>query len=79
MRMFELSSAEQMGSFPLTRWGIPEPALETVLAAADGVVSGDIDLVIAPGCAFDSSCNRLGHGKGYYGESGCVSASLLVT
>ena len=26
----------------------------------------DIDLVIAPGVAFDESCNRLGHGKAFY-------------
>jgi 5-formyltetrahydrofolate cyclo-ligase len=25
-----------------------------------------IDIVVAPGVAFDESCNRLGHGKGYY-------------
>ena len=26
----------------------------------------DIDIVVVPGIAFDESCNRLGHGKGFY-------------
>ncbi len=43
-------------------WGILEPieARERELQAVD------IDIVLAPGVAFDESCNRLGYGKGYY-------------
>jgi 5-formyltetrahydrofolate cyclo-ligase len=67
MRMFPLQSMQHMAAFPLTKWGIPEPSVEEVLAVEDPTTSGNIDLVIAPGCAFDAHCNRLGHGKGYYG------------
>ncbi|KAG5191099.1 putative 5-formyltetrahydrofolate cyclo-ligase [Tribonema minus] len=66
MRMYQIESMGQIESFPLTKWNIPEPSLEAVLAAEDGTTTGDIDLVILPGCAFDARCNRLGHGKGYY-------------
>jgi 5-formyltetrahydrofolate cyclo-ligase len=30
------------------------------------IILEDIDIVITPGVAFDESCSRLGHGKGYY-------------
>jgi 5-formyltetrahydrofolate cyclo-ligase len=43
-------------------WGILEP-----IEAGDRELQAvDIDIVIAPGVAFDESCNRLGYGKGYY-------------
>lgn len=43
-------------------YGIAEPAKgrHTVVEPAA------IDLVLVPGLAFDSQCNRLGHGTGYY-------------
>ena len=68
MRMFPLESEEEVKSFPLTKWNIPEPSKELVLSREDGVLAGDIDVVVVPGMAFDARCNRLGHGKGYYGE-----------
>ncbi len=68
MRMFPLRSEEEVASFPLTKWKIPEPSEELVLSREDGVTAGDIDIVVVPGVAFDSSCNRLGHGRGHYGE-----------
>ena len=43
-----------------TAWGIHEPA--PVDVAADS----DIDLVITPGLAFDTSLHRVGYGKGFY-------------
>ena len=42
--------------------GIPEP-VEGEFAEVDPEV---IDLVLVPGVAFDSQCNRMGHGSGYY-------------
>lgn len=32
----------------------------------DLTTSGEFDLLLVPGVAFDARCNRLGHGKGYY-------------
>lgn len=66
LRMFEVESEAQLYSFPKSNWGIPEPPLDVVLHNPDGRDAGIIDMVILPGVAFDSSCNRLGHGKGYY-------------
>ena len=43
-------------------WGILEP-LEAIDRAID---IRSVDIVIAPGVAFDEDCNRLGYGKGYY-------------
>ena len=31
----------------------------------DLTTSGEFDLLLVPGVAFDARCNRLGHGKGY--------------
>lgn len=42
------------------RWGIPEPRTRK------WVPLGAVDLVIAPGLAFDRRCGRLGHGGGHY-------------
>jgi len=59
-------------------WGILEP-LETVDRELQ---IADIDIVIAPGVAFDESCNRLGYGKGYYdkllGARRSVSSKPLI-
>lgn len=67
MRMFPLQSAEEVNSFPLTKWKIREPSEELALSREDGVTEGDIGVVIVPAVAFDSRCNRLGHGRGHYG------------
>lgn len=66
MVMFEISSYNEIETFPKNRWGIPEPPLETVLARPDATTLGIIRSVIVPGVAFDLSCARLGHGNGYY-------------
>ncbi len=42
-------------------WGIAEPPLNATM-----VDSGELDLVIVPGLAFDRAGNRLGYGRGYF-------------
>ena len=44
------------------KFGIPEPVTRT----EDLIVADILDLVIVPLVAFDSNCNRLGMGGGYY-------------
>lgn len=53
------------------KYGIFEPALD-----CRPVDLKEIDLIIVPGVGFDTKCNRMGHGKGYYdrllGEKGDI-------
>jgi len=43
-------------------WGILEPEE----SRTKEISINEIDMVLAPGVAFDVNCNRLGYGKGYY-------------
>ncbi len=45
------------------RYGIPEPRQDQSIAA------GELDIVLVPLVAFDSSLNRLGMGGGYYDKT----------
>jgi len=67
MWMLPIQNMDQISSFPKSKWGIPEPSLTEFSADQDMVGSGCIDLIFVPGVAFNSSCGRVGHGKGYYG------------
>jgi len=66
MRMLHVTDASELVSYPRSKWGIPEPTDEQANVMEDGLATAVIDLVIVPGVAFDSSCLRLGQGKGFY-------------
>ena len=69
LKIFELHNYAMIDDFPRSKWGIPEPPKDFVQKSVDATYLGLIDCVIMPGVAFDSRCARIGHGKGYYGES----------
>lgn len=64
MLMIKLNSFNDILNFPKNKWGIPEPEY----FQENQVDIANIDVVIVPGVGFDPKCNRLGHGKGYYGD-----------
>jgi len=68
--MLPVKSMDEVLSFPRSKWNIPEPPLtdDQGQEKPDGTYTGDIGVVIVPGVAFDPGCNRLAHGRGYYGE-----------
>uniref|UniRef100_V5E435 5-formyltetrahydrofolate cyclo-ligase n=1 Tax=Kalmanozyma brasiliensis (strain GHG001) TaxID=1365824 RepID=V5E435_KALBG len=64
MVMLRLRDVGEYESMAANRWGIREPPL----TYADGTLREEdgLDLILAPGVAFDQTGGRLGHGKGYY-------------
>lgn len=67
MRMLRVDSMRHVECLPRNSWGIPEPTDEEAARMEDGLAPGAlIDAVVVPGVAFDRSCRRLGHGRGYY-------------
>lgn len=61
-----IDSCSAVDSLPRDKWGIPIPDYndKNRLLLHPELTP---DLIIVPGVAFDSHCQRLGHGKGYYG------------
>ena len=53
------------------KYGILEPKIIT-----EELLGKDMDLVIVPLVAFDSSCNRLGYGGGYYDRTFAFKKTL---
>eukprot|EP00927_Polykrikos_kofoidii_P023401 TRINITY_DN21590_c0_g1_i1.p1 TRINITY_DN21590_c0_g1~~TRINITY_DN21590_c0_g1_i1.p1 ORF type:complete len:247 (-),score=32.18 TRINITY_DN21590_c0_g1_i1:37-777(-) len=62
MEMFEVRSAEEARSLPLSKWHIPEPPAETPRR----LEPGDLDLLLVPAVALDLARRRCGHGMGFY-------------
>lgn len=54
----KLSIVEYGKGFKVGSFGIKEPIGENY--------TGDLDMIITPGLAFDRAGNRIGYGKGYY-------------
>lgn len=63
LELFGLEDVEELAP---GRYGILEPKPELRTRAARKVDLSAVDLVVAPGVAFDAGGGRLGHGKGYY-------------
>ena len=73
MQMLRLTSVEEARAFPRSAWGIPEPSPEAAARMEDATAPGcpGLDLILAPGLAFDSQCRRLGRGQ-------CDTAALRI-
>lgn len=68
VEIFDLTELRKKG-----KYSIMEPDLEQAY-------TGEIDLIIVPGVAFDKSGNRVGFGKGYYDQFLCnrISRKLVL-
>ncbi len=63
LRLFQLKNMDELT--PGT-WQILEPAHQWRARADRHVEAAELDMILAPGLAFDRKGNRLGLGKGYY-------------
>ncbi|XP_053615033.1 uncharacterized protein Mthfs [Plodia interpunctella] len=63
MRMLRMDTDDEK-DMPETKHGIKQHSKEVV--REDAMLTGGLDLIIAPGVAFARSGDRLGHGGGYY-------------
>jgi 5-formyltetrahydrofolate cyclo-ligase len=76
MEIHEITSLEQINNFPKSAWGIPEPP-DDAICSTD--YAQNLDVVFLPGVAFDRTCQRLGHGKAYYGTLSLLHRWLIFT
>lgn len=72
MRMLRITDLYDYQNMKRNRWGIREP-LDTMDSGAsredaynEATGGQGLDVILAPGVAFDCQAGRLGHGKGYY-------------
>lgn len=61
-----LDSYESVDLLPKDKWGIPIPVYDDAHRMIQHPECTP-DVIIVPGVAFDKQCQRMGHGKGYYG------------
>ncbi|PWN94031.1 5-formyltetrahydrofolate cyclo-ligase [Acaromyces ingoldii] len=67
MKMLRIRDWADFEIMVRNRWGIREPEIDGRQDALDESTGGQgLDLILAPGVAFDVQGGRLGHGKGYY-------------
>ncbi len=61
--LFRLESLEELAPGTM---GILEPKADLRAGADRLVLPQELDLIVAPGLAFDRQCGRIGYGRGYY-------------
>lgn len=64
--LVSLQSQTEVDALPKDKWGIPIPVYDD---STRMILHPETtpEVIVVPGVAFDSSCKRMGHGKGYYG------------
>ncbi|CEL58014.1 putative 5-formyltetrahydrofolate cyclo-ligase OS=Caenorhabditis elegans GN=Y106G6E,4 PE=3 SV=1 [Rhizoctonia solani AG-1 IB] len=65
--MLRVYDVRDLNALPSGKWGIrePEPTRDGE-SRQNAMQSGDLDLIVMPGVAFDNKLARLGYGRGYY-------------
>lgn len=66
MEMVHVASLADLESFPVNKWGIPEPSRDSLPNRKRVWDEQQLDLVLTPGLIFTKAGLRCGRGKGYY-------------